>query len=1090
MQAAKFEILKECFHRLPVRFSQDGNQGKIHLEDLKDLQWKGGGLLDQVPAGPLTQSKALRLEGQGASATIQIDLSVNGPEILTAYHALADWAEMVMNENPLAPTIWGEPHGTSPTGFNEKKESLSHELLKKIYADKFNVPEKKAFIIDLAESHGAYMVSVSPERHSIVDGAAQIASLTLGFNHPAKQAMALRPEVIDPALDLKQWDVYQAFTFLMKKESGFPHCYLVNSGAEANETALKSCQMRYPSRRRVIAFEGSFHGRSVLTLHATYNPSKRAPFEFCQEYIEFMPFPEWKTVWEPVSEPAEWISLWASAKSPDLPTQVQKLVNATNDPLLRAECESLLKIRESILRDPPLAVLIEPMLCEGGDRYGTKRYFRGLRLLTRALDTALVIDEVQTGLGLGGEFLWFKKFDLVDAQGRSDLPDALVLAKKAQVGVCLTHFEMDVPLETSAASIYRGYLQAVYARDFNSDRLAASVKEYLIALQKTLGRELIENPRGYALAFAFDVPSADIMNKLVEARFGNGTLFYPAGDQTLRFRLMSSTTEEELGQIFLSLYKCFLTLADHGVLPKQPAVSDWVQNLPPAQRRVVEELVKRAPGEQRRIPWGDHYSFRDFAGYMKVTSTQWQRLFVVMAKHHPGLLRSRWNREFPLDRLNAMSAQDLWKFYEATPEFTRFDLWWQSARRFGFKLERLSRDRIGEIRPQIGRLEKLVYEPVRQDDPEMFYEVAKDPKNIFLASFMPNGEIAGFSAAAPLSHFPEIQLVKHDPLIRDANALYSIDLSCRPEFQGTGLGFRLKCEQYMEAWRSGVTHIRSRNRFPEAAKMAALNRRISTVIVDENPKDYEGDGLSLYQSVHIPTGTANIRLHDPRFAGMKNKVSLANFVSENYVRTMLLMKEVLPDGLKHIYLASGRCEAIDKSIKLMRYFRPKAKYALSFEGDYFGATTAAARSLGGKGGDAFFPWPKLKWGDLATIEKQLDGFKSEEVFGLMVEPLREKTGERKSERELAALIAACRKRDIPIFFQETGSHFRKYDPSRLFCAGADLQPDGIVFYPGHQLGVLAVNDKYFLEKGLMMISTWDGDEHSFQMLREKVLKNA
>ena len=47
----------------------------------------------------------------------------------------------------------------------------------------------------------------------------------------------------------------------------------------------------------------------------------------------------------------------------------------------------------------------------------------------------------------------------------------------------------------------------------------------------------------------------------------------------------------------------------------------------------------------------------------------------------------------------------------------------------------------------------------------------------------------------------------------------------------------------MEALRQGASVIRSRNRYPEATAMAALNRRLSAVVVNSNPHDYGGEGL-------------------------------------------------------------------------------------------------------------------------------------------------------------------------------------------------------------------------------------------------------
>ena len=62
------------------------------------------------------------------------------------------------------------------------------------------------------------------------------------------------------------------------------------------------------------------------------------------------------------------------------------------------------------------------------------------------------MDEVQTGFGLGGTFLWHHRFGLVDKNGAPDVPDCVVFAKRAQVGVCMSRFEDPEPTNAFAGS--------------------------------------------------------------------------------------------------------------------------------------------------------------------------------------------------------------------------------------------------------------------------------------------------------------------------------------------------------------------------------------------------------------------------------------------------------------------------------------------------------------------------------------------------------------------------------------------------------------------------------------------------------------
>ena len=102
----------------------------------------------------------------------------------------------------------------------------------------FVAAEKKPLVIDLENSTGSYMQSIAPESHCILDGASQIASLALGFNHALKNPMGLRPETLGPLSrpqdfslkDWQNWDVYQAYTHLLKKTQRFRAYHLCQLG--------------------------------------------------------------------------------------------------------------------------------------------------------------------------------------------------------------------------------------------------------------------------------------------------------------------------------------------------------------------------------------------------------------------------------------------------------------------------------------------------------------------------------------------------------------------------------------------------------------------------------------------------------------------------------------------------------------------------------------------------------------------------------------------------------------------------------------------------------------------------------------------
>lgn len=133
--------------------------------------------------------------------------------------------------------------------------------------------------------------------------------------------------------------------------------FFANSGAEANECALKLAR-RFGGRGRhvVVSALGSFHGRTLATLHATGQPAKHEAFQ-------------------------------------PLPSGFRHVAWDDLDAL------------EAALDPTVAAVLLEPLQGEGGVNPASTAYWQGVRELCDATGTLLMVDEVQTGLGRTGR--WF-----------------------------------------------------------------------------------------------------------------------------------------------------------------------------------------------------------------------------------------------------------------------------------------------------------------------------------------------------------------------------------------------------------------------------------------------------------------------------------------------------------------------------------------------------------------------------------------------------------------------------------------------------------------------------------------------------------
>lgn len=159
-------------------------------------------------------------------------------------------------------------------------------------------------------------------------------------------------------------------------------CFFANSGAEANEAAIKLARGWGRRRRngayKVITATDSFHGRTLATLAATGQPDKHAPFQPMPDGFVHVPF---------------------------------------ND----------VGALERAIDDETAAVLLELIQGEAGVQEASSEYAAAARRLTTEAGALLIVDEVLTGLGRTGEFFAY--------QGYGIEPDAITLAKSLANGL-------------------------------------------------------------------------------------------------------------------------------------------------------------------------------------------------------------------------------------------------------------------------------------------------------------------------------------------------------------------------------------------------------------------------------------------------------------------------------------------------------------------------------------------------------------------------------------------------------------------------------------------------------------------------------
>ena len=154
--------------------------------------------------------------------------------------------------------------------------------------------------------------------------------------------------------------------------------FLINSGAEANENAMKLASF-YNGRTRILSLEKAFHGRTSLAVEATQNPKIIAPIN-ANGHVTYLPIND--------------ISAW----------------------------------EEELRKGDVCAVLIECIQGVGGIRMVSKEFYLALRELCTKYDTVFVCDEIQCGYGRSGKF--FAHQWLFD--NNSQAPDIVTVAK----GIC------------------------------------------------------------------------------------------------------------------------------------------------------------------------------------------------------------------------------------------------------------------------------------------------------------------------------------------------------------------------------------------------------------------------------------------------------------------------------------------------------------------------------------------------------------------------------------------------------------------------------------------------------------------------------
>ena len=330
-----------------------------------------------------------------------------------------------------------------------------------------------------------------------------IAVTSLGHAHPAvAEAVCEQARTLLHVSNLYGTTVGpEVAATLDRLIGGGGRVFFCNSGAEANECAIKLARRwAGPGRYAVVSAYGSFHGRTLATLHATGQPEKHEAFQ---------PLPEG-------FRHVAWADLDALEASLDA----------------------------SVVA----AVLLEPVQGEGGVNPATPEYLQGVRRLCDERGVLLMVDEVQTGLGRTGKWFGFQHFGVE--------PDVVTMAKAlgngVPIGACWARAEVadafrpgdhattfgGQPLATAAA---RAVLQVMEDEDVPA-RAAAAGARLASALAALAG---VKEVRGLGLLVGAELESADA-REVAAAALAAGLVVNPVSEHALRLAPSLLVADDEV----------------------------------------------------------------------------------------------------------------------------------------------------------------------------------------------------------------------------------------------------------------------------------------------------------------------------------------------------------------------------------------------------------------------------------------------------------------------------------------------------------------------------------------------------------------
>jgi 4-aminobutyrate aminotransferase/(S)-3-amino-2-methylpropionate transaminase len=367
--------------------------------------------------------------------------------------------------------------------------------------------------IVIDEGRGARLTDV--DGNTFIDFTGGVGCLNVGQSHPAVVAAAQEQlqRFTHTDFTIVPYELYVTLAERLLERAPFrgpAKAAFFNAGTEAVENAIKFARA-YTGRSAVIAFEGAFHGRTLLSLSLTSKtvPYKKGLGPFAPEVYR-VPFP----------------SEYRGPSAAEALSALQRAFSRQVDPTDVA------------------AIVIEPVQGEGGFLPAPQEFMEGLRRICDDQGIVLVVDEVQTGFGRTGRFFAIEHYGIE--------PDLITVAKSIAAGLPLSGVLgkaeiMDAPGDSAIGGTYVGNPVAQAAALAVLDVIdEEGVLERASQLGETMRARMhawrerfpqVGDVRGLGAMLAIELvedretkqPAAGLATAVIQAAFERGLLLLKAG---------------------------------------------------------------------------------------------------------------------------------------------------------------------------------------------------------------------------------------------------------------------------------------------------------------------------------------------------------------------------------------------------------------------------------------------------------------------------------------------------------------------------------------------------------------------------------